>query len=156
MNEALRALGLAMVAILASASPALAFDLGDLLDAKDQIDARRLNVLADNVEIERGSPGAVTMLAGGAVHRRRPCLPGADCSRRPITAGNYLRIEGRAPWLVLMGYVGLVRTDARLHDKGDETSMNVIEVPAKSIRPGGLHIRAFGMGGVAQRLRGSG
>lgn len=134
----------------ASTTTAQAFDLFEIID---QAEARRLNVQADNVEIVRMPRGSVSMFDGGFSIRTSNCLKGADCSRRPITAGNYLRIEGKAPWLINVGYIGMVKNRSRLHEKGDLTAMNVLEVPAGSIRPGGLHVRSFSLGGTQQTIR---
>lgn len=145
-------------AMIGTSTPSRAgdlFDLFDMFDLADQARARSLNVLADNVEIVRGGRPAVTMFDTGWVRRTTTCIAGADCSRRPVTAGNYLRVErgAMAPWLVISSYAGLVQTRTRMHEKGDITGMTVLDVDPKSIRPGGMHVRNFTMGGVSQTIR---
>lgn len=133
-------------------SPAAALDLLDLFDAEDQRQARRHNVLADNAEVHDVAPPTVFMMDFGSVSRRSACLAGADCSRRPVTAGNYLWAKKRAPWLVIQSYIGRISTDTRLHPKGDLTAFNVVETPAEALRPGGMRIHSFGAGASYQRL----
>lgn len=146
------ALAVALFGALA-ASPGAAFDLGDLFDAEDQARARAHNVLADNAEVVGHAPPVVVMTDFGSITRRTTCIAGADCSKRPVTTGNYFRATETAPWLIYQSYIGHVRTDTGLHEKGDATAFNTVEVPANGIRPGGLHIRSFGAGVLMQTIR---
>jgi len=124
----------------------------DLLDLEDQLQARQHNVLAGNADVYDVAPGAVFMSGFGSVSRHSNCLAGADCSNRPVTTGNYLWAKQQAPWLVYTSYFGFVQTDTSLHDKGNLSALNVIEVPEHAIRPGGLHVRVFGGGGLSTDL----
>lgn len=145
---------MAVVAVLTFAPmPAPANDLRVADPSVEREEARELNVLADNALILDRAPGAVVMRGMGRVQRREICLPGADCSRRPTTAGNYLRVTKRAPWIIWMSYIGSVSTFTRdLHPLGDSTAHNVIDIPEAAIPPGGIRIRAFGAGGVTTRI----
>ncbi|SFJ27291.1 hypothetical protein [Albimonas pacifica] len=146
------AAALAAPAALAPPAPARAGGLFDVLDAEDQLRARRRNVSAIEAEVVEVAPPGMVMASAGRISRGEACLAGADCSRPAVTAGNYLRATVRAPWIVYMFNLGSLERRGELHDAGELTAHNVIDVPQDAVRPGGLVVRSFGVGRLVQEL----
>ncbi|MEM7173479.1 MAG: hypothetical protein AAF530_25165 [Pseudomonadota bacterium] len=115
--------------------------------------AEQLNVKAQNSYIAERSKPFVILYGFGPVTRKETCLDGADCSQRPVTAGNYLSATERAPWAIYMTYRGPIASQTQFHEKGALTGQNVIEAPMEAIRPGGLHVRGNSLGSSTQIIR---
>lgn len=144
---------LALAASFAGSQEVRAIDLEDLFEMRSQAEARSRNVLADEARVYDRAPAVVAITGFGRVSRNGTCLRGADCSRRPVTAGTYLLAKERAPWIVWQSHIGQIRANMPAHAKGSLTAFNVIEAPSDAIRPGGLHVRNFGVGALTTRIR---
>lgn len=143
---------IAAPAAIAPVPPARAGGLFELLDAEDQLRARRRNVEALETEVVDIAPAGMVMTSAGRVSRSRACLPGADCDRPAVAAGNYLHATTRAPWIVYMLNLGSIERRGEINPAGEITAHNVIDIPERAIRPGGITVRSFGIGRLVQDL----
>jgi hypothetical protein len=135
------------------AAPAVAGELFDTFDHDDRLHAQRRNVQAVHSNVVNIAPAGMVMTSIGRVSRGRGCLARADCNLPAVAAGNYLHATTRAPWIVYMLNIGTIERRGTIHDAGEMTAHNVIDIPARAIRPGGMIVRAFGAGRLVQDLR---